>query len=190
MSKKTMWIFFGLLAFSLVWTFVIAPASVHLLRFVPSDDRPLLKQVILFSAVDGQMLNHGKPAAGLKIERSYSWNAEDDQPKPGDQVLHKDVTVTDKAGRFHFDEVKGDPQIEHDHGRPVVSIIQNLDWLKGKEQRVSMFYGWRDNYEPGQETGYPTIQLNCDISTEHQIEDRLSADLKCDLKKKTLKEEN
>lgn len=190
MSKKTMWIFFGLLAFALIWTFVLAPASVNLLRLVPRSEKPLLKQVILFSAVDGQMLDHGKPVSGLKIERSYSWNAEDDAPKPGDLVLHKDVVVTDQQGRFHFDEVKGDPQIEHDYGRPVVSIIQDIDWLKGNEQRVSMFYGWRDNYDSAQETGYPTIQLKCDIATEHQIEGRLSADLNCDLKKKVLKEEN
>ncbi|GLR25087.1 hypothetical protein GCM10007875_01740 [Limnobacter litoralis] len=165
-----MWIFFGLLAFSLVWTFVIAPASVHLLRFVPSDDKPLLKQVILFSAVDGQMLNHGKPAAGLKIERVYSWNAEDDQPKPGDLVLHKDVVLTDKEGRFHFDEVKGDPQVEHDQARMVNIINQQLYWLKNKSDAM-LYFNDRHGYEVGEETGYPTIQIRCDIATERPIED-------------------
>ncbi|HEX5485824.1 MAG TPA: DUF6795 domain-containing protein [Limnobacter sp.] len=182
MSKKTMWIFFGLLAFSLVWTFVIAPASVHLLRLVPSDDKPLLKQVILFSAVDGQMLNHGKPAAGLKIERTYSWNAEDDQPKPGDLVLHKDVVVTDKEGRFHFDEVKGDPQVEHDHGRMVPVVIQDLNWLSGKDN-VLMFHNGRTSYEPSEETGYPTIQIRCDTASKTQPEGAWTPMLNCDLKK-------
>lgn len=52
--------------------------------------------VSLFSAVRGQLLEQGEPLEGIKVERSYhfTWAGKD----------YKEVTYTDKQGKFYFDE--------------------------------------------------------------------------------------
>lgn len=55
--------------------------------------------LILSSAVEGQILDHGKPVAGLKVQRIISWNMEA-EPRT-------EITSSNKDGRFQFPVVCG-----------------------------------------------------------------------------------
>ena len=55
--------------------------------------------LILSSAVEGQILDHGKPVAGQRVIRTLHWNME--------QEPRTEITTTNKDGQFQFSEVRG-----------------------------------------------------------------------------------
>jgi len=54
---------------------------------------------VLSSAVEGQLLDDGKPVAEQKVSRTLHW---DMQAEP-----YTEITATDKDGLFQFPEVRG-----------------------------------------------------------------------------------
>ena len=75
-------------------------ACLPFLIFVPQGAHAVRQDnLILSSAVEGQLLDNGKPVAGQKVQRVISWNMES-EPRT-------EITTTNKDGRFQFPEVRG-----------------------------------------------------------------------------------
>jgi len=78
---------------------LLALACTPFLFLIPQGAHAVRQDnLILSSAVEGQILDHGKPVAGLKVQRIISWNMEA-EPRT-------EVTSTDQEGRFQFPEVR------------------------------------------------------------------------------------
>lgn len=128
--------------------------------------------LILSSAVEGQILDHGKPAAGLKVHRIISWNMEAE--------ARTEITSTDKEGRFQFPEVRG----AADFGFlaklfhvPTVGI--EIEVIANNENLMA--YGTsRHSYKGHVETGLPQIRMVCDLKTRTIIDGVLPT-IKCDV---------
>ena len=56
-----------------------------------------MKQAVLFSAVEGQVVRGGQPVAGATLVRQWEFAEQ--------KVVGRDETQTDATGRFHFDAV-------------------------------------------------------------------------------------
>jgi len=121
--------------------------------------------LILSSAVEGQILDHGKPVAGLKVQRTISWNMED---KP-----RTETTTTGKDGRFQFPEVRGTAEfgflakLFH-----VPTVLLDVNLVEEK-QSTSLFSVVRSSYAPAVETGYGVIQMTCDVKDREMFRGRL-----------------
>jgi hypothetical protein len=121
--------------------------------------------LILSSAVEGQILDHGKPVAGLKVQRVVSWNMEA-EPRT-------ETTSTDKEGRFQFPEVRGAAEfgflakLFH-----VPTILLDINLLEDKSP-ISLFSVVRSSYGPAVETGYEVIQMTCDLKDRQMFRGRL-----------------
>ncbi|HEX5487045.1 MAG TPA: DUF6795 domain-containing protein [Limnobacter sp.] len=112
--------------------------------------------LLLFSPVNGQLLDHGKPMAGQTIQRMYLWNME---KKP-----HYDNTLTDSQGRFHFDEIRGSAEygfFAQLFNQPV--ILQDI-YLLLPDKKIDFYFHSRQNHRNCEETGYPDIQITFDVS--------------------------
>jgi hypothetical protein len=121
--------------------------------------------LILSSAVEGQILDHGKPIAGLKVQRIISWNMEA-EPRT-------EITSTDKEGRFQFPEVRGAAdfgflaKLFH-----VPTILLDVNLVE-EEISTSLFSVVRSSYQPAVETGYEVIQMTCDTKDKQMFRGRL-----------------
>lgn len=74
---------------------LLALTCIPFLFLIPKGARAVQQDnLILSSAVEGLILDHGKPVAGLKIQRIISWNIE-----AGPRT---EITSTNKDGRFQF----------------------------------------------------------------------------------------
>ena len=135
----------------------------------------ILKDLILFSAVKGRVLDHGKPAAGLRIERVTFWNME--------KEARREYATTDPLGGFYFPEIRTQGEFGYlaklFH---VPTVMQRINLVGGKEL-VGIYANTRSDYEPNSETGYSEIELNCDLSSKHLIGEDFS-NLKCEIRSK------
>jgi len=121
--------------------------------------------LILSSAVEGQILDHGKPVAGLKVQRIISWNMEA-EPRT-------EVTSTDQEGRFQFPEVRSAAEfgflakLFH-----VPTILLDVNLVE-EGLSTSLFSVVRSSYGPAVETGYEVIQLTCDTKDKQMFRGRV-----------------
>jgi hypothetical protein len=135
----------------------------------------IVKDLILFSAVKGRVLDHGKPAVGLKIGRETFWNME--------KFPRQEFTTTDKEGYFAFPELRATAdfgflaKLFH-----VPTVTHRLDLFHNGEV-INMYSGGRSSYEPSVETGYPIIELQCDLSTKYMFRGSMPS-VDCELKRK------
>lgn len=61
------------------------------------------EQVLLWPAIEGQILNAGKPVPGLELTQTLYWNYEESKAPP--RVL---TVKTDAEGRFVFPKITGE----------------------------------------------------------------------------------
>lgn len=157
--------YLALLAVVCIPFLILIPKGAHAVR---QDN------LILSSAVEGQILDHGKPVAGLKVQRTISWNMED---KP-----RTETTTTGKDGRFQFPEVRGTAEfgflakLFH-----VPAILIDIDLLEGKS-KSSLYSIGRTSYKPAVETGLERIQMTCDLQNRELYRDLLPT-INCEVKK-------
>lgn len=130
--------------------------------------------LILSSAVEGQILDHGKPVAGLKVQRIIRRNMEA-EPRT-------EITSTDTEGRYQFPEVRGAAEfgfLAKLFHVPTVSIaiyvpIKNVDYLA--------YIGGRSSYKENVETGLPQIRMKCDLKNKY-MDDGLLPVIDCEVEK-------
>ena len=113
-------------------------------------------RLVLFSEVNGQVVNKGKPVIGAEVERSYRWS--------WNKRKGTDRTRTDKDGNFHFNKV-------------VTSSI-TAQWLPHQPvitQKIEIRVGnttyeaWemmKMNYDHNGELDGQPLNFLCDIATK------------------------
>jgi len=150
-------------------------ACLPFLIFVPQGAHAVRQDnLILCSAVDGQLLDHGKPVAGQKVQRVISWNMES-EPRT-------EITITNKDGRFQFPEVRGAAEfgflakLFH-----VPAVLIDIDLIEGKS-KTSLYSIGRSSYKPRVETGFEQIQLSCDLKNRELYQDLLPT-INCEVKR-------
>lgn len=134
-----------------------------------------VKDLILFSAVQGRLLDHGKPLAGAKIERTSLWNMED--------YPRQEFTTTDKDGAFSFPEVRGMADFGFLAKLFHVPTVSQSLYLHREGKEYLLYANSRGNYEPNTETGYPEIALLCDMKNLRVDGEDLFA-VPCEVRKK------
>ena len=148
-------------------------ACIPLLFLIPKGAHAVRQDnLILSSAVEGQILDHGKPVAGLKVQRVISWNMEA-EPRT-------EIASTDKDGRFHFPEVRGAAEfgfLAKLFHVPTVGI--EIEVIANNENLMA--YGTsRHSYTGHVETGLPQIRMVCDLKARSIIDGVLPV-IKCDV---------
>jgi hypothetical protein len=145
---------------------LLALACIPFLFLIPKGAHAVRQDnLILSSAVEGQILDHGKPVAGLKVKRTISWNMEA-EPRT-------EITSTDKDGRFKFPEVRGTAEfgflakLFH-----VPTVLLDVNLVEEKLS-TSLFSVVRSSYAPAVETGYEVIQMTCDVKDREMFRGRL-----------------
>ncbi|RZS41910.1 hypothetical protein EV673_0225 [Limnobacter thiooxidans] len=121
--------------------------------------------LVLSSAVEGQLLDNGKPVAEQKVARTLYWNM---QAEP-----YTEITTTNKDGLFQFPEVRGAAEfgiLARLFHVPVVLI--DVDLIE-ESLKTSLYSTGRHTYKPAEETGFETIQMSCDLQDRDLFADLL-----------------
>ncbi|MEQ9108081.1 MAG: hypothetical protein RLO04_11505 [Limnobacter sp.] len=154
---------------------LLASACIPLLFLIPKGAHAVRQDnLILSSAVEGQILDHGKPVAGLKVQRTISWNMEDG--------VRSEFASTNKEGRFKFPEVRGSADfgfLAKLFHVPAVAIDINL--LEGSV-KISLYSASRSSYQEAVETGYKVIQMVCDLKNREIYRDSIPI-INCEVKR-------
>lgn len=130
--------------------------------------------LILSSAVEGQLLDHGKPLAGAKVKRILHWNME--------QEARTEITTTQADGKFQFPEVRGAAEFGFLAKLFHVPVISQEIYLIQANEEIILYSKTRSSYRPKFETGYDEIQFSCDISSRELINGVLPS-LDCKVRK-------
>ncbi|MBU0784286.1 MAG: DUF4198 domain-containing protein [Gammaproteobacteria bacterium] len=121
--------------------------------------------LILSSAVEGQILDHGKPVAGQKVIRTLHWNMEA-EPRT-------ETTTTNKDGRFQFPEVRGAAEFGFLAKLFHVPTVSIRVYVPVKEREYMAYATSRNSYKANAETGLPLIRLKCDLKNQEMFNGRL-----------------
>lgn len=132
--------------------------------------------LILSSAVEGQLIDHGKPLTGVKVKRILHWNMEA-EPRT-------DITSTDTEGRFQFPDVRGAAEFGFLAKLFHVPVISQEIYLVQPNEEIILYSKTRSSYKPKFETGYDEIQFSCDLSSRQLINGVLPS-LDCKVRKIT-----
>jgi len=125
------------------------------LLLIPTAGSCMAGKFVLFSAVTGVVLDHGKPVPGAAIMRTWNWAWKESGGS--------DTTYTDAGGRFSLPEVTGSSFF----GRFMPHepyVTQGIVIKHGGHEYVA----WRTvkrNYEPDGELGRPA-HLTCRLEAE------------------------
>ncbi len=130
--------------------------------------------LILSSAVEGQLLDHGKPLAGVKVKRILHWNME--------QEARTEITTTQADGKFQFPEVRGAAEFGFLAKLFHVPVISQEIYLIQANEEIILYSKTRSSYKPKFETGYDEIQFSCDLSSRELINGVLPS-LDCKVRK-------
>ena len=130
--------------------------------------------LVLSSAVEGQLLDHGKPLAGVKVKRILHWNME--------QEARTEITTTQADGKFHFPEVRGAAEFGFLAKFFHVPVISQEIYLIQANEEIILYSKTRSSYKPKFESGYDEIQFSCDLSSRELINGVL-ASLDCKVRK-------
>lgn len=123
------------------------------------------ENLILSTAVVGQILDHGKPVAGVRVQRIISWNM--------GIGAHAEFTTTNVDGQFQFPEVRGAAEFGYlARLFHVPTILIDVNLLE-VDASTSLFAVGRTSYKPAVETGYDIIQLKCDLKDRQMYRERL-----------------
>ncbi|MCF6252524.1 MAG: DUF4198 domain-containing protein [Methylococcaceae bacterium] len=112
-----------------------------------------VKQV-LFSEVNGVVLNQGKPLAGVEVTRKYT-----------DEDSHEETVKTNKDGRFHFPKATNTLFFELSFLPSEVVVTQEI-FIKYQDTVYDAWLFVKDNYDTAGEIGKEPITLICDIDNE------------------------
>ncbi len=111
---------------------------------------------VMFSEVQGVVLNGGKPVSGAKVRREFQWAWND--------ILEKDETTTDSAGKFSFPLLSrfslGSSLLPHE---PVISQRIYIDH-EGKEYLAWRYF--KRDYNVNDELSGKSINLQCELKKE------------------------
>ncbi|MCZ8014455.1 MAG: hypothetical protein O9274_02040 [Limnobacter sp.] len=121
--------------------------------------------LVLSSAVEGQLLDNGKPVAEQKVTRTLHWNM---QAEP-----YTEITTTNEDGLFQFPEVRGAAEfgiLAKLFHVPTVSI---RIFVPVKDVEHMAYANSRNSYNESVETGLPLIRLFCDLKDREIFDDRL-----------------
>lgn len=113
---------------------------------------------VMFSAVTGQVLQNGKPLAGVKVVRQYTWAW-------NDKKVVEEV-VTDAAGSFSFKQASQSSLLTSIVPHEPV-IYQTIHIFHNDKKYV----GWRHtkhNYDSEGELRRP-ISIVCDLAIEPEF---------------------
>lgn len=130
--------------------------------------------LVLSSAVEGQLLDHGKPLAGVKVKRILHWNME--------QEARTEITTTKADGKFQFPEVRGAAEFGFLAKLFHVPVISQEIYLIQANEEIILYSKTRSSYKPKFETGYDEIQFSCDLSSRELINGVLPS-LDCKVRK-------
>ena len=130
--------------------------------------------LVLSSAVEGQLLDHGKPLAGVKVKRVLHWNME--------QEARTEITTTKADGKFQFPEVRGAAEFGFLAKLFHVPVISQEIYLIQANEEIILYSKTRSSYRPKFETGYDEIQFSCDLSSRELINGVLPS-LDCKVRK-------
>lgn len=121
--------------------------------------------LILCSAVEGQLLDHDKPVNGQKVIRTLHWNMEAE--------ARTEITSTDKDGRFQFPEVRGSADFGFLAKLFHVPNVSIRVYVPVKELKYLAYATSRNSYAANVETGLPLIGLQCDLKNQEIFNGRL-----------------
>jgi hypothetical protein len=157
---------------------LFAAASIPFLIFVPWDSsffRGVRQDnLVLSSAVNGQLLDHGKPVEQAKVMRELYWNM-DAEPR-------KEITSTDVNGNFQFPELRGAAEFGFLVKLFHVPVISQEIFLTQPNKKIILYSKTRSSYDPKFETGYDEIQFTCDLASRELINGVLPS-LNCKVRK-------
>ena len=145
---------------------LLALACTPFLFLIPQGAHAVRQDnLILSSAVEGQILDHGKPVAGLKVQRIISWNMEA-EPRT-------EITSTDTEGRYQFPEVRGAAEfgfLAKLFHVPNISLRIYIP-IDGKDYMA--YATSKNSYQDNVETGLPYIRMKCDLKNKELFNGRL-----------------
>ena len=145
---------------------LLALACTPFLFLIPQGAHAVRQDnLILSSAVEGQILDHGKPVAGLKVQRIISWNMEA-EPRT-------EITSTDREGRFDFPEMRGSAEfgfLAKLFHVPNISLRIFIP-IDGKDYMA--YATSKNSYQENVETGLPNIRMKCDLKNKELFNGRL-----------------
>lgn len=121
--------------------------------------------LILSSAVEGQLLDHGKPVAGQKVIRTLHWNME--------KEARTEITTTNIDGRFQFPEVRGAAEFGFLAKLFHVPNVSIRIFVPLKDQKYMAYANSRNSYKENVETGLPLIRMTCDLKNQEMFNGRL-----------------
>ncbi|MDP3188370.1 DUF6795 domain-containing protein [Limnobacter sp.] len=130
--------------------------------------------LILSSAVEGQLLSQGRPLAGVKVKRILHWNMEEE--------ARTEITTTKADGKFQFPEVRGAAEFGFLAKLFHVPVISQEIYLMQPNEEIILYSKTRSSYKPKFETGYDEIQFSCDLSSRELINGVLPS-LDCKVRK-------
>ena len=145
------------------WLF--SACATFLLSFSQGAHAVWQDNLVLSSAVEGQLLDHGKPLAGVKVKRILHWNMES-EPRTA-------ITSTDKNGRFQFPEVRGAAEfgfLAKLFHVPNISLRIYIP-IDGKDYMA--YATSKNSYQENVETGLPNIRMKCDLRNKELFNGRL-----------------
>jgi hypothetical protein len=154
------------------WLF--SACATFLLSFSQGAHAVWQDNLVLSSAVEGQLLDHGKPLAGVKVKRVLHWNME--------QEARTEITTTKADGKFQFPEVRGAAEFGFLAKLFHVPVISQEIYLIQANEEIILYSKTRSSYKPKFETGYDEIQFSCDLSSRELINGVLPS-LDCKVRK-------
>ncbi|MDP3270302.1 DUF6795 domain-containing protein [Limnobacter sp.] len=141
-------------------------ACIPFLLLIPKGAHAVRQDnLILSSAVEGKILDHGKPVAGQKVQRVISWNMEA-EPRT-------EITSTDKDGRFQFPEVRGAAEFGFLAKLFHVPNISLRIYIPVDGKDYMAYATSKNSYLENVETGLPYIRMKCDLKDKELFNGRL-----------------
>ena len=137
---------------ALVCLFMVSGCAV-----LPSVDVHRMGQdLVLFSAVEGRILQNGVPKPGVRIERSTYWS-KDGEPR-------QSFTVTDALGYFSFPATRVSTPFnafQKWFGEP---LVQQYIYVREEGREVEVYRHSRKPFQLNNENVLSKIELEADLS--------------------------
>jgi hypothetical protein len=154
---------------------LLAVVCIPFLFLIPKGAHAVWRDnLILSSAVEGQLLNQGRPMAGVKVKRILLWNMETE--------ARTEITTTKADGKFQFPEVRGAAEFGFLAKLFHVPVVSQEIFLMQPNEEIILYSKTRSSYDPKFETGYDEIQFTCDLASRELINGVLPS-LNCKVRK-------
>jgi hypothetical protein len=117
-----------------------------------------MASMVIFSALQGQLLLNGQPVAGAELVREFNWAWKEENGS--------DRTRSDAQGRFSF------PAIERrsllGSLLPHEVVIDQRIWLQHQGKSYDLWLSFKRNYKPNSENEGRPIQVVCHLERSPQ----------------------